>query len=273
MKADLHLHTLHSDGKFPPAIVIEKAYKKGIKIASITDHDNISAFIQAKEAAKVYKIELFSGVEISSNINGKELHILVYGFDPNCIELEKFLKKIRENRIRRIKKMISKLNDLGVVINENEFLNYYANYVAIGRPHLADALIKKESVKTYREAFQRYLGDGKPAFEPKNNPDYSIVFKLVKEIKALSFIAHPSKFFNNDELTTMVNAGLVGIEVIHPSHSLEDSKKYLQFARDNDLLICGGSDFHGMNNDDTNLGKFIINKSDTEKIKLYLNSL
>lgn len=261
VKADLHTHTNFSDGILSPEDLVEKAVKKNINILSITDHDNVSAIEVALKAARKYDIEIIPGIELSADFQGKEVHILAYFIDYKSKILTDYLENFREIRVNRIKEMLKILNSQGIELSYNDVLksSEINGKASIGRPHLAKALVNDKHVKTIGEAFMKHIGDDKPAYVKKQNPTLKEVFHLINSIGGLSFLAHPGRTFRDIELTEFLDAGLDGIEILHPSHKKDDAKYYSQLASQYFLLESGGSDYHGISStDNLNFGKYCI---------------
>lgn len=271
-KTDLHMHTFHSDGYHSPEKLIEKAKSQGITILSITDHDSVNGIGKATEYAAKYGIEVIPGVEISSDIRDTEVHILGYFVDPNNKDLEHYLNFFREERLKRAIRMVNKLNILGLDISIDDVL-VFAKDSAVGRPHVAQALLAKGQVKSFFEAFYKYIGNHAPAYERKVHLSPQSAFKIINDAGGLSFIAHPG---NMPEILIkeLIDAGVDGIEVIHPSHSPEQVKFYRGIVIEYFLLESGGSDFHGgKREDDENLGKYYTSPKvvDTMRTRLVRN--
>lgn len=272
-KTDLHMHTYHSDGYHSPEKLIERANNRGIKILSITDHDSVNGIKEASEYAEKFGIEVIPGVEISTDIRDTEVHILGYFVDPKNKDLEHYLSFFREERYKRAIRMVKKLNILGLDITLDDVL-VYAKDSAIGRPHIAQALLAKGQVKSFFEAFYKYLGNHAPAYERKVHLSPQSAFKIISDAGGLSFIAHPG---NMPEILIkeLIDAGVDGIEVIHPSHSPEQVRFYKGIVIEYFLLESGGSDYHGgKREDDENLGKFYTSSKvvDTMRIRLVRNN-
>jgi len=266
LKADLHIHTSFSDGKLSPVEIIDLAKEKGLNIIGITDHDNIEGSQAMLEHNGKYGIEVISGIELSADYHGKEIHLLGYFLDFKNPALLEHLKLIKNLRIRRMDKMIGKLKELGVSINSTALFEKYSSSFSIGRPHLANEILAQGYVKDYNSAFNRYLGDNKPAYVKKDNLNFEIMIELIKVSGGLSFVAHPGSYFRESALVGLKKAGINGIEVHHPSHNDNHNKKYLKFVKEHNLLAVGGSDFHGYNDYDFyNIGRFYI---DDEQINL-----
>ena len=254
-KADLHTHTTHSDGFFSPKEIIQKAKKVSLDVISVTDHDNIKGFKEAYEAGKELGVEVIPGVEISSEIGDREIHILGYFFDPENSELERYLSFFREERIKRAGRIVNKLMNLGFEITLDEILKK-AGRSSVGRPHIAHAMLERGIVSSYYEAFNKYIGNGAPAFEKKVHLSPQSAFRIINEAGGLSFIAHPGNI-HEKLLKELIDAGMDGIEVIHPSHSKLQQKFYRGIVNSYFLLESGGSDFHGgKREDEANLGQY-----------------
>jgi predicted metal-dependent phosphoesterase TrpH len=271
-KTDLHMHTFYSDGYHSPEQLIDKAYNQGISILSITDHDSVNGINEAIDYADKYSIEVIPGLEISTDIRDTEVHILGYFVDPQNKDLEHYLTFFREERVKRAIRMVKKLNILGLDINIDDVL-VFAKNSAIGRPHIAQALLAKGQVKSFFEAFYKYIGNHAPAYERKVHLSPQSAFKIINDAGGLSFIAHPG---NMPEILIkeLIDAGVDGIEVIHPSHSPEQVRFYRGIVNEYFLLESGGSDFHGGKREDNeNLGKFYTTAKvvDTMKTRLVSN--
>lgn len=267
-RADLHIHSYYSDGKFSPVSVLERAKKSEINMISITDHDTVYGVAETIENCKKYGVEVIPGIEFSSDLDNREVHILGYFIDYENKILEEYVQNFRKTRIIRIRKMIKRLYNLGCKIDANSFIKNIASNVSIGRPHLANEMVRVGFVKNYVEAFVRFIGDRKPAYVKKENPDVKIIIKLIRKLKGISFVAHPGKSIDEKSLIQLKDSGINGIEVFHPSHSVESTKNFLNFAKQNDLLISGGSDFHGvLRIDQSNWGKYYVEKEYIDRMK------
>ena len=268
-KTDLHTHTFYSDGFYAPEDLVIKAHAQEIEQLSITDHDNVNGISEAIERAAKLGIEIIPGLEISSDIRDTEVHILGYFIDPKNPELGHYLNFFREERYKRAIRMVKKLNILGLNVTIDDVL-VYAKNSAIGRPHIAQALLAKGQVKSFFEAFYKYIGNHAPAYERKVHLSPQSAFKIINDAGGLSFIAHPG---NMPEILIkeLIDAGVDGIEVVHPSHSPEQTRFYRGIVNEYFLLECGGSDFHGgKREDDENLGKFYTTSKVVDAMKTRL---
>lgn len=268
IKADLHIHSNFSDGKFSPTELIQKAKGKGFSAISITDHDNINAIEEAKQEGEKYDIEVIPGIEFSTDHNGKEVHILAYFIDYKDTSLIDFIKNIRNSRIERLRQMIYRLAGLNCLIDVNRFFDKFPSNITLGRPHLALEMVQNKFVKNYVEAFIKFIGDGKPAYVKKPNPDINTVLGIISELGGLSFIAHPGKNFKNNQIQEIIDAGVDGIEIIHPSHTYTDTNFFQKVSAQNYLLESGGSDFHGIvKTDIENFGSYYVTDKEIINMK------
>ena len=265
-RIDLHTHTVYSDGAYSTEELMNKAKEADIDVISITDHDSVYAIREAVEIGRDLKIEVIPGVELSTDIEDKEVHLLGYFIDTEDEELDKYLKFFREERFYRAKRMIKKLNNLGIQISMDDVMDI-AQQSSVGRPHIAIALHRLGVVGDYYEAFHKYLRDNGPAFERKIHVSPQSALKLINDAGGLSFIAHPGHL-KESILMNLINAGVDGIEVTHPSHNDYQNKFYRSIVNHYCLLECGGSDYHGgEKDDDENFGKFILLEQKFEEMK------
>jgi len=265
-KVDLHIHTNYSDGYYSPIELIQKVKEAGLDIISITDHDNLSAIYEASSVGKELGIEVIPGLELSSDIGDREVHILGYFIDPDNRELERYLKFFREERLKRAIRIVNKLKELGFSISIEDVLEQAKNS-AIGRPHIAQAMLEKGLVTNYYEAFNKYIGNNGPAFEKKVHISPQSVVKIISDAGGLSFIAHPGNM-PETLLKELIEEGIDGIEVIHPSHNSFLAKFYKGIVNEYFLLESGGSDFHGgKREDEENLGKYYTSISVLEAMR------
>ncbi|MEX0610127.1 MAG: PHP domain-containing protein [Balneolaceae bacterium] len=266
-KADLHIHTVCSDGKLHPKEAVQLAKEKKLVSLSITDHDTFKGYFEAEEEALKAEIELIPGVEITATLGDKEAHILAYYFDPQATILSEFLVHQKRARKERIKGIIHTINKTGVDVEYSEVWAE-ANGANIGRPHLARVLKQKGYVHNTKEAFMRYLSNQKLGSIKNTYPDFKEVIDIIKSAGGACIVAHPGKMYSADELKEFVDAGIDGLECIHPSHNFTLQKKYSEFCENNALLMTGGSDSHvGLDAGYTNLGVVTIAYKHVEKMK------
>lgn len=240
---ELHCHTTYSDGTLTPTELAAAAAASGVRALAITDHDTVSGWEEAFAAADLYGIEIVPGLELSTVHNGRSLHIL--GFYPDANKIRNPLNLRLEGRFRRSQEMVEKLTAMGYPI---KLPKTGSPGMAPGRPHIASALVKAGYATSSREAFDRWLGDDGPAYV--HYEKFSIVegIDLLHSCGAVSVWAHPYLFRGGvveEVLKELVNAGLMGIEVYHPSHSSSQIQKLKNLCIQYGLLATGGSDYHG----------------------------
>ncbi|MGB9596325.1 MAG: PHP domain-containing protein [Candidatus Poribacteria bacterium] len=250
--ADLHIHTDRSDGLFSPDQIILKTNKVGLSAISITDHDSIDGIESAIFAGKRHNVEVIPGLEISAEHNGEEIHILGYFIDWQDQTLNRALQIFRDARHERALKIMEKLNELGIKIEHNDVFKI-TQIDCVGRPHLAAALVQNGYADTISEAFQKFLGNNAPAYIPKPAFSPYEAIKLILDTNGIPVLAHPG-MLKQDILDELISCGLAGIEAYHSYHSNQTIDYYIYLARKNNLLITGGSDFHGFENSKRVLG-------------------
>lgn len=265
-KVDLHTHTSYSDGFHSPAELVMKAKNAGIDVIGISDHDNLKGISEAVEAGKKLGVEVIPGLEISSDLKDREVHILAYFFETDNDELERYLTFFREERLKRAIRIVDKLRALGFNISIEDVLKRTKNS-AVGRPHIAQTLVEEGLTSSYYEAFNKYIGNGCPAYEKKVHLSPQSACKIINDAGGLSFIAHPG-FMPEALLKELITAGVDGIEVIHPSHTPQQVRFYRGIVNEYFLLESGGSDFHGgKREDDGNLGKYYVGTHTVEAMR------
>jgi predicted metal-dependent phosphoesterase TrpH len=240
---DLHTHSTASDGTVGPEGVIEKAEKVGLAALALTDHDTIDGVPAAREAGQRLGVRVIAGVELSAVQDDQEVHLLALHL-THLEGLQLRLAELRTMRYARAQKIVEKLNLLGVPLTLDEVL-LQSNGGAVGRPHVARALIARGIVPDFREAFARYLGGAGSAFVPKAHFSVADAIAIAHEAGALAIWAHPGDGGRREKLEPLVAAGLDGLEIKHPSHSSEDVKRLQALADFFGLLPSGGSDWHG----------------------------
>lgn len=270
--ADLHTHTIYSDGALTPEELIKKAAKNNISIISITDHDSTEGCLLAREYLKENKVELIDGVELSCYYNGIEIHILGYGIDIDSEDIKKHLNLFRIARIHRAEKIVQKLKKLGITVNFDLILEK-AGPAPITRPHIAAVLKDLGYVLNSKEAFVSFLGDGAPAWEPKANFSYQEAIKLINTSGGIAVLAHPAFYIEQSVLYKMINAGLDGIEVVHPMHNEDMQRYYRRIANQYWLIETGGSDYHGTREYEEDIfGKYVVPATVVDSMRIRINS-
>jgi len=257
-KADLHTHTMYSDGALSPYELLQKAKSVGLRTISITDHDSVDGLDEAKEYAKELNIEVVPGIELSASFNSEEVHILGYFIDYHNKTLLDVLALFCDGRMKRAERIVDKLNQMNIPLKlESVLATLKGN--SIGRPHIATALVNEGHAHSYYDAFNKYIGDGRPAYEKKLDFSVEETIQLIAACGGLSFLAHPGRLVTKNALFSLIKAGLDGIEVIHPSHSPDLVRYYRGIVNEYSLLESGGSDFHGgLKNDHEIFGQFGI---------------
>lgn len=255
---DLHTHTTASDGTLSPSELVSQAYSLGLRAVAITDHDTMEGVEEALEQARKIEIEVIPGVEISVDF-AKEMHILGYFPDPYAPLMERTLEDLRQYRMERNPQIVAKLNSLGFDITLEE-IKQIAGGSIVGRPHIAKVLLDKGYVESIKEAFAEYLALGKPAYVKKEKLTPEAAIEAIAASGGLPVLAHPKYLEMTEEeldglVCRLVKAGLKGIEVYYSTHSLEETEQYWGLAKKYQLLLTGGSDFHGSSKSEISLGK------------------
>jgi predicted metal-dependent phosphoesterase TrpH len=273
---DLHTHTSYSDGTDTPSQLINKALAAGISVIGLTDHDSISGWQEASNALRA-GISLVPGAEISCQTpDGISVHILGLLFDSNNSELMNTLEKTRENRHGRMEKIIARINEAGINITMNDVLEQLSDGATLGRPHLADALVKKGIVASRDEAFTQMLHNNSKYYVSHYSPTPEAAIKLIKDAGGVSVIAHPmashrGRTISLDTFGSIIQAGLDGIEVDHRDHSPDEKLQLIKLANDSNLVMTGASDYHGNGKLNT-LGEYTTSLEQWEKLESRSNA-
>jgi hypothetical protein len=242
---DLHLHTTASDGRLAPADLAALAAAAGLRVISVTDHDTVAGLGEARQAADRLGLRLVPGIEITSVENGRDVHVLGYFFDPDSRALAEFLREQRIDRIRRAREMAGRLGALGCAIDIEPVLGAAERESrSIGRPLLADALAAGGHAADRRDAFDRFLAEGRPAFVPRRGPRVGEVVNLLATAGGIASLAHPGRTALDDRIAEFAQAGVAALEARHCDHDTLTEARYRQIARDLGLAVSGGSDFH-----------------------------
>jgi hypothetical protein len=263
---DLHMHTDHSDGTFSAAEVVAAARRAKLVAFAITDHDTIAGYREALTYVGADDPELISGVEFSVAMDDSEMHLLAYLFDPDNERLADRLEGFREERNLRGGLMVERLNRLGLDLSM-EAVRRHAGKAAIGRPHIAEALVDAGMVDSFEQAFRKYIGNHCPAYVPKNEIGPAEAIELVHWAGGVAIMAHP---FVNDmhrHLPGLVDLELDGVEVEHYSHSKQQRREVIRLAKRHGLLMSGGSDFHGRQRHEGEIGCFPVPVSYLDALK------
>ncbi|MEO0184214.1 MAG: PHP domain-containing protein [candidate division WOR-3 bacterium] len=242
--ADLHIHTLYSDGVLEPQEIVDIARKSRVSVIAITDHDSVAGIEEAILSSKD-KVEVIPAVELSANIGSRDIHILGYYIDHHCQDFLDYLEEFKEYRLTRAKKIIENLAQDGVRIDFSQ-VERIAQNSSMGRPHIAEALLECGYVRSRNEAFSRYLGYHCPYYEPKKETSPKKVIQKIRECGGVPIVAHPGMIgADNGLIYKLISDGAQGIEVWHPEHTHKQEDDFYEIAMKHGLLITGGSDFHG----------------------------
>lgn len=246
-KVDLHIHTNASDGKYTSAEIVRKAVGLGLEVIAITDHDTVEGIPPALDVVKNYpKLRVIPGVELSTDVDKGEVHILGYFVDYTDKEFRASLETMRNSRVERARKMVENLSRMGVSL-EWQRVQEIAGSGALGRPHIAQAMLEKGYISSLQDAFRSYIGHGGPAYVERDKLTPAEAVKLILKADGLPVLAHP--LTSGDVEGTIVElkaAGLVGLEVYYASYSFEDINPLLGLAHKHNLIPTGGTDFHGI---------------------------
>uniref|UniRef100_A0A7V3RHH8 PHP domain-containing protein n=1 Tax=candidate division WOR-3 bacterium TaxID=2052148 RepID=A0A7V3RHH8_UNCW3 len=266
--ADLHIHTIHSDGVLHPREIVDIAINSHISVIAIADHDSVAGLDEAIDYAK-NRIEIIPSVELSANSGSRDVHILGYYIDHHSKDLLDFLEEFKNYRVLRAKKIVEKLYKAGVKV-DFELVKHIAGNSVMGRPHIAEALLESGYVRSISEAFARYLGYHSPYYEPKKELIPKEAIKKIKKWKGIPVIAHPGMLGSyNGLIYELIKEGLMGVEVWHPEHTQKQMDDLYEIAMKNDLLMTGGSDFHGLPRGYCKIGEYGCGKEEVFNLKEY----
>lgn len=240
---DLHIHTICSDGRETPEVVVYRANQLGLKAIAITDHDTVDGCVRAIAAAPEGTTVL-SGIELSAAEGVSAVHILGYGIDPFDASLSLLLDSMKRDRYDRAGEIVNRLQAMDLPLTL-ETVESVAGGSPITRAHVAEALRREQMVSTYTEAFDRYLSDSQPAFVLQESLTVAEAIAAIHSAGGVAFMAHPGVTRRDEVIPSMVEAGLDGIEVFHPSHEAASERFYTNLAAKHRLLVSGGSDYHG----------------------------
>jgi len=241
-RINLHLHTNVSDGSLSPKTLVKRAREIGLDLISITDHDTADAYAQIPE--NVSPLRILPGVEISSRYEDDDVHILAYGCDLTNKALQEMMEMYLVGRKERAKKMISILADMGIKISLEEVISVAGSRELIVRPHIAQVLVKHGFCQTKNEAFDKYIGNNKPAYVPKPEVSVAEAVSIIHKAEGVAVIAHPGKLTKLSYIDDFIPMGIDGLEVWHPDHYQWEIDNLINIAMKNGLYMTGGSDFH-----------------------------
>ena len=260
VEVDLHLHTTCSDGRLTPAALVRLCAERGLKVISITDHDSTDGLPEAISAAEQYpQLTIIPGIELGSDHPGSEVHILGYYVDRFSSQFQHTIRKFREGRRERARVMVEKLSEFGVTVSWERVVELSGDG-AIGRPHIAQAMVEAGYVTYPKEAFDKYLGKAGLAYAERPNLSPAEAVRLLVSNGALPVMAHPTYAVPEgaenavaslrETLTSLKSAGLVGVEVYYKDYTPAQVEQLLALAQELGLVPCGGSDYHSSGNPD-----------------------
>ncbi|HEY0370722.1 MAG TPA: PHP domain-containing protein [Thermoanaerobaculia bacterium] len=243
--ADLHTHTYHSDGTRSPKEVVDVAQAHGVDILAISDHDNLAAYFEIRTYADERGVTLIPAMELSCEVDGVDVHILAYAFDATDERIAASLQRFRETRHTRGYAIVEKLRAIGVNISA-ERVDQLAAGGAMGRPHVARALVEAGYVASVSEAFDKYLGTGKPGYLGKERFAIDEAVELIHTAGGVLSVAHPTLYPDHTLLVPrLLDAGIDAVEVMHPQVDDGNRERYTNLARFRGKFTTGGSDDHG----------------------------
>lgn len=275
-QVDLHTHTTASDGALAPAQLVQRASRLGLKVLAITDHDSVAGIPEALAAGSVHGVEIIPGVEINTDVPEAEVHVLGYFVDHRHEELNEKLAVIRDGRIGRAKRMAEVLTAMGAPIRFERILEI-AGEGAVGRPHVAQALIEAGHVTSYAQAFNQYIGRSSPAYVERMKFTPAEACALICRAGGLPVLAHPvfygrygelkARFDEDALLPEMMAHGLAGIEVYYNGYGATTIEELLGVARRHNLVVTGGTDFHGFRLGEPDLGGVYVPSKTVRRLK------
>jgi predicted metal-dependent phosphoesterase TrpH len=260
---DLHIHSTASDGTLTPTEIVQEAEARGIAGLALTDHDTVAGLPEAVDAGRARGVVVVPGTEISVSEAGgaRQMHMLGFGIDPGCKRLAANLEQLRRDRLERGLRILERLRKLGIQIPD-QFIRDLGARGAVGRPHIAEALVRMAVCRTVQEAFDRFIGRRAPAFVPRRGVTAVEAIHLIHEAGGIAVLAHPPLSVGVDGpgglerfVAQVARLGIDGIEVQHPSLSRKQRKRVSRLARLHGLVQTGGTDFHGASKPDVVLGR------------------
>jgi predicted metal-dependent phosphoesterase TrpH len=268
-QADLHTHSTASDGLYAPTDLLQKAKGVGLRVLALTDHDSTDGLEEAAAAAHSLDIDFIPGIELNTDVSGGEVHVLGYFLEYTRPEFQAILQVLRDARVRRGQRMVELLNEEGVNISWERVREIAQG--AVGRPHVAKALLEAGYVKSIPEAFDKYIGKGCPAYVPRYKLSPEDAVRLIVSANGLPVIAHPVELPGLEELRNwlpgLVKAGLVGLETYYGPYTEQQEQQLRALAEEYNLIPTGGTDFHGPGIHPTPLGGRYVPYEAVERLK------
>ncbi len=266
---DLHTHSTASDGLYSPTDLLQRASEAGLRVLALTDHDTTAGLDEAATAARQHAIDFIPGVEINTDVGNDEIHMLGYYLEYQRPQFQSILGILRDARVRRGQSMVEKLNEQGVHITWERVREIAQG--AVGRPHIAKALIEAGYASNVPEAFEKYIGKDCPAYVPRYKLSPVDAINLVKSANGLPVMAHPITLPGLDELRkwlpALCEAGLVGLETYYGPYTQQEEQELRALADQYHLIPTGGSDYHGPGIHPTPLGGRFVPSEAVERLK------
>lgn len=264
-RVDLHLHTRASDGELTPVDLVRTALVAGLDVIAVTDHDTVAGIPAALAAARGTPLRVVPGVELSTLHDDREVHVLGYGVDPSAARLLAHQSRAANRREERAREMVGRLQALGLRIEFDDVLQAAgADARSIGRPHVARALLANAQVRSFGEAFDRYLGDSAPAFVRSDLPTTRDAFDTIRDAGGVAVWAHPDRDLLEAFAPGFAGWGMGGLECFRPATGPEDGRRLRAMARRLGLMPSGGSDWHGPHR--AALGEFFVPADEVREI-------
>jgi predicted metal-dependent phosphoesterase TrpH len=244
---DLHTHTTASDGEYAPAGLVDRAAAAGLTVLAVTDHDTTAGLDEAEATALAHGIRLVPGIEITSVLEGRDVHVLGYFFERASAALQSFLAEQRQERIGRARAMAARLARAGAPIDIEAVLGRapVSGGRAVGRPQIARALVEAGCVSSMQEAFERFLGEDCCAYVPHTGASPAEAIAVIRDAGGIASLAHPGLLGRDEMIADLAEAGLGALEAMHSDHDPAQEAWYLELAGELGLAVSGGSDYHG----------------------------
>jgi predicted metal-dependent phosphoesterase TrpH len=267
-RIDLHSHSRASDGEFTAAELAARAAAAGIGVWGLTDHDTVAALPEAGEAARRHGVRLVPGIELSAFLDSKEIHLLGHFIDPAHPSMRSFEDFLAVRRRIRMEQIVEKLAQVGVKVRAED-IERHSGGKTIGRPHVAKAIVEAGGAATIKEAFDRFIGEGRAAYVQRYRLEADEAVRLVRGAGGTTTVAHPGvSKLERHELARLRAVGVDGLEVHHADHVPSQLEKYLHIARELDLVPTAGSDYHGLTiSPDRKLGQTTMAAADLARLE------
>jgi hypothetical protein len=271
MKLDLHVHSTFSDGVHSPTELVAMAKARGVRVLGLADHDCVDGVPEALRAGQEHGVEVVAGVELSCEFEGRDLHVLGYGFDPADAALADMLQRFRDTRHRRGLRIVENLRRLGVPITPEEVLEKSPDG-SLGRPHIAQVLVDRGIVADHAEAFEKYLGEHCPAYVKKYKLSPAEAIDHIRRAGGVAVLAHPGEFLDDGAMGRLLGYGFDGLEILHPQHDSRQVERLRRIAEERGMVVTGGTDFHGFPGRDVPIGEFDFPDEAWETLRRRLRS-